>query len=262
MNVALYDEYNAFKLSYFCYNLGNEVCAPLSAQLPIYGLMEDQISPGIVEGPATYLHKDVPIQGEDPPYFNHFRDSIIPGTKKNYDRLRGHIHDAAIRIKKGVGHRPGVNLPWHWPIKDSVNEDFMHRIDELELPPGAKYFHEIPSVKNGSYGESKANSPTLYHWMERDESGPTHGWNTFKQTAFPDEASTFSTPKIWLNPVYYCGHNSTEPMQTGLQGARRTTPGRARTCVEFQVTLLELMGSQSTWTLGRRRRECCGLSML
>ena len=137
------------------------------------------------------------MQNEELTYYNRYKDSIIPATKKALERMKGHIHDVAMRLKHGVGYLPGTNYPWHYLIKDAVNEDFLPRVKELDLPLGAKYLYELPSINTCSYGESKANTPLYYAWMERDESGSTHGWDVYKQTAFPDEMSTFPIPKSW-----------------------------------------------------------------
>ena len=117
-----YEEYNAMKASYACFNLQNPECSYLTAEMQTFGLMADQITQGIVEGSHRYEHDVVhtPHENERPTYDNHFRDSVIPATEFR-SRYKGHMHDAAVRIRNGIGYRDGVTLPWHELCKDCLN---------------------------------------------------------------------------------------------------------------------------------------------
>ena len=145
------------KQSLACYNLKNEWQEYLSAELPTFGLVADQLIPGIVDGSHRYVHDAVhtPHENEPPTYDNVARDNVIPAMKFRHRNL-GHLHDAAVRIRRGIGHVNGVTIPWHALSKDVLTEELLEHVRKLDLPYKNKTQHtlaDLVSIKNGDDGE-------------------------------------------------------------------------------------------------------------
>ena len=48
-------------------------------------------------------------------------------------RYLGHLHDVAVRIRRGIGRVNGVTLLWHELCKDVLTEEFLEKVGKLDL---------------------------------------------------------------------------------------------------------------------------------
>ena len=159
-SVPLWAEYEAIKTTYPAYNALNAAfLVMLSTELMTIGLMRGQLKQGLVEGPLGYVHPRVHSQGDltgdTDTYFNYARVSSVPALRKLPQVLIGHIADAAARVRAGVDHTNGVDIPFHKTLDEVFGDD---KVQELRwrpsYPPDATFLYELAAPQNFAYIES------------------------------------------------------------------------------------------------------------
>ena len=94
MNALVWDEYGALKLAYPCYTMANPLCTRMTTVLPSFGLLEGQVTSGIIDGTHVYDHETVHrFVEEENTYVNYFVWSAMPITlskmQSTKTRMRG-----------------------------------------------------------------------------------------------------------------------------------------------------------------------------
>ena len=130
-----WQDYNALQRSYPKYDARSfEAEGEMTSELPTTGLLTGQLHSGLVEGSVTFVHNRSHRQGNldrrTDTYFNSNRFSVPPAHREEEDVLRGHILDAAGRVRAGGNYLHGVVFPFH------------KRFDEIWDPVRLRNFRE------------------------------------------------------------------------------------------------------------------------